>query len=376
MKQILLIGPLPPPYYGQSVSFEMLSRNLKKQAKINIIDYSSKYVKPGSGFSFIRAFEYFRTFLFTLIFFIKNPNNSVVYITISQSISGFFRDIIFVLLSSLFKQRILLHLKGGNYLNFYNQRNRAMKKVIRYVLNKSDSIIVLGNSLTHMFDFEPLLEEKIEVIHNGLPFDYVSMPRKSDSFNILFLSNMIYSKGYDHLLEALGKLKNEGYSFNANFCGEFMASPDDLMPTEPVESEQYFLQKIEKLYLNDCVHYLGVVNGEKKNQVLSNADVFVLPTNYINEGQPVSIIEAMAFETVIVTTKYRSIVDMVEDGVEGFFVEFGDVQSIFRKLQTLINKPQILQTMKIAAKEKFINEFTQQAHLEKMNALFFLEKNI
>ena len=41
------------------------------------------------------------------------------------------------------------------------------------------------------------------------------------------------------------------------------------------------------------------------------------------EGQPVSIIEALAFKNIVISTKYRSIPDMIDENIEGFFVDYG-----------------------------------------------------
>lgn len=374
MNKILLIGPLPPPYYGQSISFEMLVAYVQKNnSNTHVIDYSSRYDKPGRGFSLKRSFEYLYIFLLVIKYFVKNPDNSIAYLTISQSFSGFFRDFVFILLSSLFKNRIILHLKGGNYENFYYQRNLIMKKLIKYTLRKADKIVVLGRSLVSMFDFDPLLKDKIEVIHNGLPFSLPTIKRSNNNFNILFLSNMIYSKGYFHLLEALHILNKQGLKFVANFCGDFLVSPDDTENMNELQLKNFFLEHISKYHLDSCVNYLGVVNGDKKNQLLANADIFVLPTNYINEGQPVSIIEAMAFETAILSTKFRSIVDMIDEGVEGLFVEYGNPQSIAMEIRKLMTNSDLLELMKSSSKKRFLKDFSQTTHLKRMGQLFLQE---
>jgi glycosyltransferase involved in cell wall biosynthesis len=64
--------------------------------------------------------------------------------------------------------------------------------------------------------------------------------------------------------------------------------------------------------------YLGFLGPEQKAQALRDADVFCFPTYYGNEGQPVNLIEAMAFGLPIVTTRWRSIPEMLPKDYLGF----------------------------------------------------------
>ncbi|GAA3402024.1 hypothetical protein GCM10020370_12300 [Paenibacillus hodogayensis] len=135
--------------------------------------------------------------------------------------------------------------------------------------------------------------------------------------------------------------------------------------------ESYVLQN----GLKDYVEYGGSVEGEAKIKALEQAHFFVLPTNYDNEGQPLAIIEAMAYGNVVITTDYRAISDMVTDKQNGAFVPFADPDSIARIISEIAADRERYEDMSDAAKIRFLNQFTREAHLERMFSLLLEEKH-
>ena len=88
------------------------------------------------------------------------------------------------------------------------------------------------------------------------------------------------------------------------------------------ESEkEFFFNYIKDNALEDFVTYHGVVSGDKKCELLKKCDIFTLLTTYPNEGQPISILEAMGNGMMIVTTNHAGIPDIVKDGVSGIVVD-------------------------------------------------------
>ena len=63
-KEIIIIGPLPPPYYGQSLGFLSLKEELKKNRLVYLINIQPKFSNPGQGFNIIRVIEYIFCFIF------------------------------------------------------------------------------------------------------------------------------------------------------------------------------------------------------------------------------------------------------------------------------------------------------------------------
>jgi glycosyltransferase involved in cell wall biosynthesis len=65
------------------------------------------------------------------------------------------------------------------------------------------------------------------------------------------------------------------------------------------------------------IQHVGFVSGERKTGLLRTADLFLFPTHYLGENQPVNLIEAMAFGLPIVTTRWRSLPEMLPPDYPG-----------------------------------------------------------
>ena len=78
-------------------------------------------------------------------------------------------------------------------------------------------------------------------------------------------------------------------------------------------------------------------------------DAFLLPS--VNEGTPVSAIEALASGTPVVATRVGGVPDVVRDGVDGFLVEPGDVEAAADRLAALARDPELRERLGTAARE-------------------------
>ena len=367
VRKHLLVGPLPPPATGQSVSFDMLKRELSNRGwKCRVVNLTRGSWSASKMSAVARALQMTGLVASFCLNILKGYRS--VYLTIAQSRSGFIRDALMIWFAAAFRARLVVHLKGGNYDGFYRAQPSWLKALIRATLCRTNRIIVLGHGLVDMYAFEPRLRERITVVPNGLPeqFEGISKKHPGDTLRILFLSNLIESKGYFCLLEAFRILQERGVKFHAFFAGEFLKSVDDETVTTAQGAKTEFMDRVERYGLEDNVEYLGSVSGPKKWELLSDCHVFTLPTRYVNEGQPVSIIEAIAYGCPVIATKYRAIPDLVVDGKSGFFVEYNDADAIADRLQELTKDASLFETMSHNAVEHYRNNFTLDAHLERI----------
>lgn len=363
----LLVGPLPPPATGQSVSFDMLQRELRNRGwRCQIVNLTrgswSASRMPGAA----RALQMTRLVASFYLNILRGYRS--VYLTIAQSRSGFIRDALMIWFAAAFRARLVIHLKGGNYDGFYKAQPGWLKALIRATLRRTSRIIVLGHGLVDMYAFEPQLKERIAVVPNGLPeqFDGIRKIHPGNALRVLFLSNLIESKGYFCLLEAFRILQDRGIEFHAFFAGEFVKSSDDETVTTADNAKFEFMDTIRRYGLGDSVEYLGSVSGDAKWELLNNCHVFTLPTRYMNEGQPVSIIEAIAYGCPVITTEYRAIPDLVVHGKTGFFVEYNDATAIADRLQQLTEDASLFENMSHTAVEHYRSNFNLNAHLERI----------
>ena len=164
-------------------------------------------------------------------------------------------------------------------------------------------------------NLSPFLPEKrIHVVENFVSEDLYSeisqrtvISKDTSELRILFLSNLIREKGILDLLTALELLRKKGIPFRAKIAGS----------TEPSLKKE-----VDTLLrsLAGAVSYAGPAYGEDKASLLQEANVFVFPSYYPMEGQPIAVIEAMAFGNIVLTTDHAGIKDIFVPGRNGFFV--------------------------------------------------------
>lgn len=374
LQRLMLVGPLPPPEHGQSLMFEMLCGALRARGcDCRIVNIQGRAPSSHSRFTLRRAVETLRPlarFTGGLTAF-AGP----VYITVSRSRAGFLRDMPMIWGAWLFGRRIVVHVHGGDYDAFYRAQPGGWRFLIRHTLRRTHRIVVLSERLRSMFDFDPTLGARVAVVSNSLPFalDAAPLPRRlgpDRPVRLLYLSNLIQSKGYFDVLRAVTILRRTtAIRLEAVFAGRFLSSADDPAPMSPDEAQARFREYLAANDLERIVRYAGPVAGPAKRRLLDTSDFFILPTGYFTEGQPVSIIEAMAFGCVVIATAHRAIPDLVVDGVTGSLVEYGRPDRIAGAIRRIVADSDTYEAMSRAACERYAAYFTMHRHLTAMISL-------
>lgn len=368
MRKTILIGNYPPPFSGQSIAFKTLvdgfEKNGRKYVMINTIE------KPGRRGVVSRALDY--VFIITeFLFALLAKRVKTVYHIVSSNKTGFIRDYLIINIASFFGKKVILHSHNGNYDQFYNSCSRKWQKAIANTINKASKIVLLSKRLKHTFFFVSDVS-KFAFVANGIPIKVEKEIEKNyHKIEVLFLSNLIESKGYLDLLDAIILLKQQGKDegFHFHFAGAFMLNASQDQSYESLEeAEQIFYTKIENHQLSDIVTYHGIVKGDSKSDLLKKANVFVLPSYYNVEAQPITIIEAMAYKCAVYATEYRGIPEMLEDGVNGEFIQPKSPKDIMEKL-TQISVEKIKHYSQ-NSREKYYNTFTKEKHIGHMLEIF------
>ncbi|MFL5382943.1 MAG: glycosyltransferase family 4 protein [Longimicrobiaceae bacterium] len=375
MSRLILVGPLPPPYYGQSVSFRMLVDEVARLGVPHtVVDLAHGEVS-GEKLGVVtphRVLEYGS--ILRRFFAAAAGGRGTLYLTIAQSRAGFMRDWVMIRSARFFGHRVVVHLKGGNYHNFYAAQPAWVRALVRSTLRRAERVLVLGERLRSMFDFDPAVAGRVRVVPNGLPDDREpaatgkAIPAPgSGPVRLLFLSNLVESKGWLDVLEAVRLLRDRlgEDRVRCDFHGKFLTNPaDDVRVSSAEQAQGLFERFVAENGLERVVRYGGVASGEAKRRALEEAHLFLLPTRYSNEGQPVSIIEAMAHGNVVISTDYRAIPDLVDDGVTGVLVPYAAPAAIADAVEALVRDPGRYAQMSRAAIDRFRARFTRRGHLD------------
>ena len=106
----------------------------------------------------------------------------------------------------------------------------------------------------------------------------------------------------------------------------------------------------------DCVHFLGRLPESPQLIACYGAcDVFVMPSR--GEGFGLVFLEAMAFGKPVVGGAHGGTPDVIEDGVTGFLVRFGDIERLARILIKLLQDPALRQEMGQRARARVQERF-------------------
>jgi glycosyltransferase involved in cell wall biosynthesis len=344
---------------GPSVATEIiLNSRLIKEFNVIHIDTADRRTLNTLGridlTNIYLAFRHYALLLQTLWF----SDAALVYLSISQTSIGFLRDIPFVFLAKLFGKKVVLHLRGAYFKDFYNSSTPIMKRLIVTVLGRIDRMIVLGHSLRGLFD-GLVSDEKLSVVPNGLDMAIeekaVSMDEESPLV-ILFLSNLIETKGFWDVLRSIDTVRQKYHKARYVFAGGWMDEKDR------VKAENYANQK----KIEGSTEFKGPVKGIEKVKLLQNAHIFVFPTYYPMEGHPWVIVEAMAAGLPIISTDQGCIRECVVDGENGFIIPKRDPNAIAGKVIYLIENPEQRNEMGRKSRQLYEASFTEAHFVQGM----------
>lgn len=296
---------------------------------------------------------------------VETVKPDLVYITPNSAGVPFYKDFITVMMLKMMGRKIVMHFhnKGvatrqnrwlDNWL--YRRYFKGVKLILlaealyedvkRYV--KRDDVFVSPNAIPEISMAKENMAYKIVSASNVANDNHVP--------HILWLTNIMKTKGIMEFLAALKILKDKGVKFQVDFIGGL---------TKEMSGDE-FDTALTMMGLNGCSAYHGPKYGDEKYAFYRDADIFVLPS--YTEALPVSILEAMQFGLPVVVSNVGGVSAEVEEGVSGFLL--GGKQPImlntFRpnvceiadKLQVLLTDTDLRHKMGSAGREKFEREFT------------------
>lgn len=353
-------------FTGQSVMFDGILSKLKSNGDdLTIVDISPRFM---SKYIFLRSIDY--SIVLVLVFWhLLTTRYDIGYITTAQSKNGFIRDNAIISLFRLFKVKVIAHQYGANYNQLLEALGENGKNRLISMLNYCSKVIVEGQHMKNQYSFLKNYEEKVCIIPNGLPTLGANAMKPKEFFGtepfiLYYLSNLIWSKGYFDVLQAVDLLVNKyNKKVECVFAGQFMSSVDDLKPN--ISSKEDYDSFINEHHLESVVSYYPGMYSDEKDKAFSKSHVFILPTYYINEGQPVSVIEAMAYGCVPIVTNYRHIPMMVND-CNGCFVEAKQPEQIAQTIIYLMDHPEEYAAKSLACIQDYMEKFTFDKYASKV----------
>jgi glycosyltransferase involved in cell wall biosynthesis len=356
---------LPPPVHGSSMVGQMIHDSLviNHEFQCNYINLlASHNVAETGSISFRKLLEFVILWLKTLFSVVFNQPN-LVYFALTTTGYAFLRDVLLVALLKLFHLKRIYHLHNKGISNY---RNQPFFRFLYKFVFKDAEVILLSNLLyDDVKEFVP--KSKVHICPNGISdlFENIKLDTLKNSNDklhqtpeLLFLSNLIESKGVYDLLEACTILKGNDINFHCTFIG----GEGDITIAD-------FTEKVKHLDLSDKVDYVGKKFGHEKVKAFSDADIFVFPTYYSKECFPLVILEAMSAGLPVISTFEGGIPDIIDNGVNGYLVMQRNLQMLASQLEKLLTEPDLCKEMGNAGREKFEKEFEIEVFEHKLNQI-------
>lgn len=236
----------------------------------------------------------------------------------TASYNSFRRSAWFVKVAKLFGRRVLVHIHGGGFKEYY-AKNRDF---VSSVLGKCDAIVTLSVSWKTFFE-DTVGHKHVFVVPNIIEPPVAKDVCGEGLFHLLYLGHVYRAKGIFDLAEVVRRS-------HAEYRGRLVLDIGGGM--YEVDALKRFIGQHN---LEDVIRFHGWVDGERKQRLLNGADAFILPS--YTEGVPISILEAESYGLPVLSTVVGGIPEVVDDGKNGFLFHAGDMDKMKQVIDKLLN---------------------------------------
>ncbi len=225
---------------------------------------------------------------------------------------------------------LVLTIHGG--LN----RRPAYKRIAARVLPLADQIIAVSADIADQVAELGIPRQRIAVISSGIwlqQFEQGDCAQQCQGSRMRFVSvgRLDKTKGFTYLLSAM-RILGGGWPGELCIAGD---GPERLR----LQAEAEELPR---------VRLLGAKQPEEVARLLSQADLFVLPSVDLEgqaEGTPTALMEAMAAGLPIVCTDAGGIRHLIQDGINGLVVPQRDSAALAQAIRRLAAQPELRRAM-------------------------------
>jgi len=271
-------------------------------------------------------------------------------------------SLIAVTLAKIRNKRFVLWTESWNYdRKLISGKRKLADPIIRYLVKCSDSFVVPGIKSKELLLHLNAPEMRIVIAPNWSSPCIFSEPEPPDSkmrlergsdIRFIFLARIDPIKGLDILLRAFAMVEKSFPNARLIIGGD---GPDRLR-----------MIRLSNILGIRNVEFRGWIALDKRESVLAESDILVLPSRYLNglsEAWGLVLNEAMASgKPVISTFAAGGAYDLIIEGETGFIVEPENVESLREAMERFCKEPERIARMGEKAKQMIERDFS----LEKM----------
>ena len=216
------------------------------------------------------------------------------------------------------------------------------------ILRGAQRVVAPSQFLATLFQNEfPWLN--LKVIPYGIDYNRTKRNvRVFDGTNelvILYAGQINYHKGVQILIDAVRRITNN------NFVVKLYGSGPPIIE-----------QQLQDMAQGDQrIQFCGVYKEDEVGEVFGAADLVIIPSIW-HENNTIVMREALASSIPVVVSNAGGMVEMVQEGVNGFVFRMGDATHLKDVLERIINHPELLSSMKKNVRSYAVTTVEQEAY--------------
>ncbi|MEM7562438.1 MAG: glycosyltransferase family 4 protein [Pseudomonadota bacterium] len=270
-----------------------------------------------------------------------------------------YRKSVFVFICRLLGSKVIFHLHGSEFAKTYENAHGIYRALVRYVLNRSDSVFVLSaywKTYTKSISDNP----NIQIINNFPSpvfediFDTKTFPDEGP-VSLVFLGHISHRKGIYDLVEAVALLKARG---TRDFCITVGGNGE----------VEHLREQISARGLDDYFNVIGWVSGEQKFKILQESQLLLLPSH--NEGLPIAILEALSAGVAVLSTRVGGIPDAIRDDRYGLLIDAGQPETLADAITQYLSTDGLIESVARNARDLYDHEYSAETNIQNIRRIF------
>jgi glycosyltransferase involved in cell wall biosynthesis len=340
MKKTFVVGPIPPPTHGYALITGLMADRLRETAEVSVISISPDGLQKTRRYHVQRLLRV--AMAVKALAWRRHRSGDSLYLAVAGG-AGVFYDIVFAVIARLFRYRLFVHHHAFTYLN----RRSALTAVFILLAGRDTVHICLCPCMGALLRQRYAGIERIKIVSNAAFMGPVhnNHTEHRGAFRIGFLSNLIPEKGIDTVIELFRRLRRESPSIELIVAGPIVCtSVQQLIDAAVSEFGRVF-------------DYRGSVLGTDKARFFEEIDVFVFPTRYANEAEPLVVLEALRAGKPVIATARGCISDEIPAAAGSVFPEREFIDASVPRLLEWANDPAKLAAASLMARASAQDRF-------------------
>jgi glycosyltransferase involved in cell wall biosynthesis len=366
LPRVLVVGPGPTQIGGVTTFIQILISSPTVAEKYELIRLDTTRL-PGhlgleSRFSLLNL-RYLLVQTIQLIIVILRKRPYLMHLPVT-SLWSFWKATAYILIGRMLGVKVVAHLHGGVFDQYYRQSSKQVKWLIGWSLSRADIVIALSRQWQRFLIEEVRPDLHVEIVRNTVDVMFAqALKQYRDSCNVctnevLFVGGLGQRKGVFDILQAVPIVRAIQPDVIFVFIGGEAARGD----RDEID------RRCEEAGLEGAVRFLGPVTGLAKLQLFQRATLFILPS--YGENLPYSLLEAMAVGLPVITTPVGAIPEIIEDGHHGFLIQPGDYATLARRIIQLLEDKSLRQRMGLANRLLIQNSYQPDVAMTQLIAIY------